>query len=148
MLIHEETIAAQQAIEEIEKKLALPTAPSDFKLEHEARQLYYKTFIEAHTAELKMLEVEASSQPARLELLKSMLELLDIQKNALNPVVTSIESAAFDLRQQEARKMEDAISQTEKYIADKHPLIQQRTRENIQYSRDLQIITAKIEQIS
>ena len=148
MLIHEETIAAQQAIEEIEKKLALPTAPSDFKLEHEARQLYYKTFIEAHTAELKMLEVEASSQPARLELLKSMLELLDIQKNALNPVVTSIESAAFDLRQQEARKMEDAISQTEKDIADKHPLIQQRTRENIQYSRDLQIITAKIEQIS
>ena len=50
MLIHEETIAAQQAIEEIEKKLALPTAPSDFKLEHEARQLYYKKFIEAHNA--------------------------------------------------------------------------------------------------
>ena len=148
MLIREETVAAQQAIDETEKKLALPAAPTDSKLEHEARQLYYKTLIEAHTTELKMLEVEASSQPARLELLKSTLQLLDIQKNALNPIVASIESVAFDLRQQEAKKMEDAISQTEKEIADKHPLIQLRTRENIQYSRDLQTVTAKIEQVS
>ncbi len=41
--------------------------------------------------------------------------------------------------------MQEALSQAEKELSGKHPLIQALTRENIQYSRDLQAITAKIE---
>ncbi len=147
-LIHEETVAAQQTIDNTRKKLELPAAPTDSKLEHEAQQLYFKTVIETHATELKRLDAEAISQPARLELLKAQFQLLDIQKNALAPVVAAIENLAFELRSQAAKKMEDALSQTEKEIEGKHPLIQQRTRENIQYSRDLQAVTAKIEHIS
>jgi potassium efflux system protein len=44
--------------------------------------------------------------------------------------------------------MEDVLSQSEKDIESKHPIIQKFTLENIQYSRDLQTMTAKIEQIS
>ena len=147
-LIREEMVVAQQTIETTRKKLELPTAPTDSKLEFEARQLYFKTLVDTRTTELKLLDAEAISQPARLELLKAQLELLDIQKNALNPIVTTIENLTFELRSQEAKKMESALSQTEKEIEGKHPLIQQLTRENIQYSRDLQTVTAKIEHVS
>lgn len=148
ILIREETVETQQTIEATRKKLELPAAPTDSKLEYEARQIYYKTLIETLTTELKRLDAEAISQPARVELLKTQLQLLDIQKNSLTPIVTTIESLAFDLRSQEAKKMEDALSQTEKELEGKHPLIQQHTHENIQYSRDLQAITTKIEQLS
>ncbi len=146
--IREETVIAQQTIETTLKNLGLSAAPTDSKLEHEARQLYYKTLIDARTSELKRLDVEATSQPARLELLKAQLQLLDIQKKSLGLIVTTIESLAFELRQQEAKKMEDALSQTEKDLEGKHALIQENTRENIQYSREFQAVTAKIEQIS
>ncbi|MDD5227914.1 MAG: mechanosensitive ion channel [Methylococcales bacterium] len=147
-LIREETVIAQQLIESTWKNLELPAAPSDSKLEHEARQLYFKTLIEARTTELKMLEVEAISQPARLELLKVQFQLFDIQKTALSPVVTMIEDLVFELRQQEAKKIEDNLSQTEKELENKHAVIQQYTRENIKYSRDLQAISVKIESAS
>ncbi|MDD5215257.1 MAG: mechanosensitive ion channel [Methylococcales bacterium] len=148
ILIREETVETQQTIEATRKKLELPAAPTDSKLEYEARQIYYKTLIETLTTELKRLDAEAISQPARVELLKTQLQLFDIQKNSLTPIVTTIENLAFDLRSQEAKKMEDALSQTEKELEGKHPLIQQHTHENIQYSRDLQAVTTKIEQLS
>jgi potassium efflux system protein len=147
-LIHEETVAAQQTIEETQKKLELSIAPTTSKIEHEAQQLYFKTVIETHTTELKRLEAEALSQPVRLELLKAQFQLLDMQKTALLPIVATIENVVFDLRSQEAKKMEVALSQTEKDLEGKHVLIQKITRENIQFSRDLQSVTAKIEQIT
>ncbi len=145
-LIREETLAAQQDLEAAQKKLEAPAGKADHKLEVEARQAQLKTLINARTAELKMLEVEAISNPGRVELLKSQFQLLDSQKAALSPVVTAIENLTFDLRQQEAKQMQDALSQAEKAVSGKHILIQESTRENVQYSRDLQDITAKIEQ--
>jgi potassium efflux system protein len=145
-LIHEEILAAQQDLETAQKKLEVPAAKSNSKLEVEARQMQLKTLIDSRTVELKMLDVEAISNPARVELLKTQFQLLDTQKAALSPVVAAIESLAFELRQQEAKQMQDALSQAEKAVSGKHVLIQESTRENIQYSRDLQGITAEIEQ--
>ncbi|MGZ5609627.1 MAG: mechanosensitive ion channel domain-containing protein [Methylobacter sp.] len=145
-LIREETVAAQQDLETAQKKLEEPVNKSEPKLEAEARQVQLKTLIDSRIAELKMLNAEAISNPARVELLKTQFQLLDAQKAALNPVVTAIETLAFNLRQQEAKQMQDALSQAEKAVAGKPALIQESTRENIQFSRDLQDITAKIEQ--
>ena len=146
--IREETLQAQQLIEDARQKLELSTAPTDSKLEYEARQLYLKTLIQTQLAELKELEAEDISQPARIELLKSQLQLLDIQKNALLPVVSAIENLAFDLRSKEAKKMRDDLSQSEKELEGKHPLIQENTRQNLQYSLELQEVTEKIERLS
>ncbi len=145
-LIREEILAAQQDLESAQKKLEIPVSKSGSKLEAEARQVQLKTLIDSRTAELKMLDVDAISNPARVELLKTQFQLLDMQKAALSPVVTAIESLAFELRQQEAKQMQDALSQAEKAVSGKHVLIQEGTRENSQYSRDLQDIIAKIEQ--
>jgi len=144
-LIREETVTAKQDFEAIQKKLEAPADKAGSKLEAEARQVYLKTLIDSRTAELKMLDVEAISNPARVELLKTEFRLLDIQKNALIPVISALENLLTERRQQEAKDMQDALSQAEKELSGKHPLIQARTRENIQYSRDLQAIIAKIE---
>lgn len=146
--IREETLQAQQLIEEARQKLELSAAPTDSKLEYEARQLYFKTLIQTQLTELKQLDAEAISQPARVELLKAQLQLLDIQKNALTPIVATIENLAFELRSKEAKKMRDDLTQSERELEGKHPLIQQHTRDNLQYSLDLQEVTEKIEQIS
>ncbi len=145
-LIREEMVAARQDIEETQKRLEIPGAKADAKTEVEARSAQLQTLIDARTAELKMFELEAISNPARVELLKARFQLLDLQKAALSPVVAAIEALTFDLRQQEAKQMQDALNQAEKAVAGKHILIQQGTRENIQYSRDLQDINGKIEQ--
>ncbi len=147
-LIREEMVAAQQDLEAAQKKLGVPVNKADVKLEVEARQMQLKTLIDSRIAELKMLDIEAISNPSRVELLKTQFQLLDSQKAALSPVVAQIEALTFELRQQEAKQMQDALSQAEKAVSGKHILIQKSTRENSQYSRDLQDITARIEQYS
>ncbi len=144
-LIRTETVLAKQDIENSQKKLTLPADGAITTLEAEARLAYLKTLIDARTAELKMLDIEAISNPSRVELLKAESRLLELQKNALIPVITSIESLLTERRQQAAQTMENALSQTESELAGKHPLIQSYTRENIQYSRDLQAIASKID---
>ncbi|MDD5580184.1 MAG: mechanosensitive ion channel [Methylobacter sp.] len=145
-IIRQETLTAKQDLEAAQKKLEALLAIPGSALETEARQSYLKTLIDVRIAELKMLDVEAISNPARVELLKTELQLLNIQKNALSPVISVIENLVSDRRQQEAKEMQDALSQAEKAVSGKHPLIQSITLENIQYSRDLQNITDKIEQ--
>ena len=145
-LIRQETIAAKQALETAQTKLeVLPSSTASKKLESEARQIQLNTLIDASNAELKMLTVEANSNLVRVELLKTELQLLNIQKDALSPVIAAIENLVNERRQQEAIHIQNALTQAEKTVSGKHSLIQQATRENIQYSRDLQTITSKIE---
>ncbi|MGZ8185515.1 MAG: mechanosensitive ion channel domain-containing protein [Methylobacter sp.] len=144
-IIRQETLTAKQDLEAAQKKLEALLATPGSAPETEARQIYLKTLIDARVAELKMLDVEAISNPARVDLLKTELQLLDIQKNALSPVIIIIENLLSDRRQQEAKEMQDALSQAEKAVSGKHPLIRSITLDNIQYSRDLQNITDKIE---
>jgi potassium-dependent mechanosensitive channel len=144
-LIHKETIVAQQALEEAQKKPEILLSHTASKLEPEARQQLQNTQIAARNSELKMLSVEASSNLIRVELLKTELQLANIQKDLIAPAISAIESLISERRQQEAQKMQTELTQAEKTVSNKHPLIQQTTRENIKYSRDLQTITAKIE---
>jgi len=141
-----ETVEAKQDLDAARNKLEIPPTSAESKLEIEARHIHLKTLIESRTAELKKLEIEAASNPLRTEVIKSELQLLDMQKNLLAPVIAAIESTLSERRQQEAKEMQKALDQAEQELADKHPVIQVVTRENIQYSRDLQAITTKIEQ--
>ncbi len=144
--IHEETVLAQQEIDATSKKLATPSNNGAPKQESEAQQTYLKTLSDARLADLKMLEAEALSNPIRVELLKTKLQLANSQKKVLMPVLETLESTLTERRQQEAKNVQDALTQAEKSTQGKHPLIQASTRQNIQHSRDLQAITTKIEQ--
>lgn len=144
-LIRQEMVAAQQDVEANQKALEAPATDAGSQLETEARQAYIKTLLDARTAELKMLDIEAISNPVRVELLKAQRLRLDMQKAALSPVIAAIENLLTERRQQEAKDAQDALREAEKELSGKHIVIQTVTRENIQYSKDLQAITAKID---
>ena len=142
-LIRQETLAAQQDIDASQKKLEMPDITPNSQLEVEAEQIYLKTLMDARTTELKMLDIEAISNPARVELLKAQIQLLEIQKSVLIPGMMAIENLLTERRQQEAKDAQDALTRAENDLFGKHPAIQATTRENIQYSKDLQSVTAK-----
>ncbi|GAB6140758.1 mechanosensitive ion channel [Methylosoma difficile] len=143
--IRQETSTAQQDLQAAQVKLQTPASASDSKLEVEARELYLKTEVDYKTTELKMLEYEAISNPARVELLKAETKLLALQKNLMLPAIAAIENLMTTRREREAKDLEDAFSQAEKELAGKPLAIQTLTRENIGYSRDLQAVAGKID---
>ncbi|MEC4747192.1 mechanosensitive ion channel domain-containing protein [Methylomicrobium sp. Wu6] len=144
-LIREEIVAAKQEIEADQKQLTAPTVGLSSPLESEARQIALKTAVSRRTAELKMLDAEALSNPARAEVLKVELQWLEIQRNELSPIIEMIDVKLAERRQKEAQQIQDALSQVEKELSGKHVLIQRITRENLQYTRDLQDIISKTE---
>nr|WP_256969526.1 mechanosensitive ion channel domain-containing protein [Crenothrix polyspora] len=144
-LIREETVIAQKDLDITVKKLEIPGNNLESKLESEAQQIYAKTLSDARLADLKMLEAEALSNPIRIELLKVKLQVLNSQKKALSPVIEALEAHLTERRQQEAKDVQNALTQAEKATEGKHILIQSSTRQNIQHSRDLQAISAKTE---
>ncbi|MFI3136112.1 MAG: mechanosensitive ion channel, partial [Methylococcaceae bacterium] len=147
-LIRTETLAAKQALETSQQKLAafLTEAGAESKLIDEANQLQLKTLIDLHASELKLYEFESLSHPIRTQLLTVSLQLSTLKRAALEPVINDIEEQLAIRRQLEANKVSEELSQTEKEIANKPAIIQAITRENIRYSRDLQAITLKLEQ--
>jgi potassium efflux system protein len=147
-LIREEIVAAKQAIETDQAQLTAPTAALPSALENEARQALLRTAIARRNAELKMLEAEALSNPVRVDLLKIELQWLELRQNELGPVLETVEGLLAERRQKEAQEIQNALSQAEKELAGKHPLIQQITRENLQYTRDLQDINSKTEKFA
>ena len=143
--IREEIVTAKQDIETTQNKIQLPATKNNSKIETEANAILLKSIIDARSAELKMLEIEAISNPSRVDVLKAQTKLLELQKTEITPVVTSIETLLSNRREQDAQSMQEALDEAEKALAGKHPLIQRVTRENIQYSRDLQSVNTHIE---
>lgn len=148
-LIHTEATAAKQALDAAQQKLeSFLQHGNNSKLEAEAQQLFLQTEIDARTAELKMYDLESISNNIRTQLLKLNLQQTDLKRAALEPVITAIEEQLAFRRQQAADKVNEELSQAEKDVADKPQVIQSITRENIQFSRELQSITQKLERLN
>lgn len=142
--IRTETIAARQNLEAAQKKLETVNNVSGSKLETEARQIYLETLADLYTTELKKLSVEGNSNQVRVDLLKTELQWLNLQKNQQEPIANQLENMVNTRRQQAALHIQQELSEAERSIANKAKIIQQTTRENIAYSRDLQEIATKI----
>lgn len=145
--IRQENAALQEKIDDGSERLkALRGAEP--KTESEAPAIQLQSLLMAQAAELKMLEAEASSNPARVELLKAKAALLTLQSDALLSSVNVLEEVLSERRQQEAERVQQELNQAEKELAGKAAVIQTVTRENIQFGKDLSIIADKIAQIT
>lgn len=144
--IRQETLTTQQALSEARKNLsALPVRNQTPELQ-QADLIQLKTGLAKLEAQLKMLNTEAESYPARIENLNSALQLTKLQKELLSPIVLSIENQVSAKHQQAAIEMENELTEAEKKVSGKHNLIKEMTRENLKYARDLQAVMGKIEQ--
>lgn len=141
----QEIVAAQQALNEVEKNLSRPQSRNQGSDLEEAGLIQAKTKAAKLEAEIKMLNLESESFPIRFENLNAALQLAKLQKDLLAPVVLLIENQVSAKRQQEAIAMETVLSEAEKKVSGKHNLIKEITRENIKFARDLQIVNGKIE---
>lgn len=146
--IRTEILNAKQALDAAQQKFESKLNEAQSKPELEALQLNLKTTIDARNAELKMYDFESISNPIRSQLLKINLQLLSLKKQALEPTISEIEQQLAQQKQLEASKMREELSQVEKELRGKPPVIQAITRENIQYSRNIQAIVLKLEQYS
>ena len=145
-LIREEILKTKQDLDSLQTKLAVPFADMEGSaLEVDANQTHLKSQVDSRKAELDMLHVEATTNPARIKTLNSGIQSLDSQKNMLLPIVSTLGALLSERHQQETKAMLDANNQVEKELSGKHPLIQTLTRENIQYSQDLHAVTTKID---
>ncbi|MGR8953137.1 MAG: mechanosensitive ion channel domain-containing protein [Gammaproteobacteria bacterium] len=147
-LIREEIARVKEALESDQNQLSASTAGLTSQLDIEARQIQLKTSIDRRAAELKMLEAEAQSNLVRVDLLKVELQWLELKRSELGPVIESIENQLAERRLKEAQEIQDALSQAEKELSGKHLVIQQITRENLQYTRELQEIISKTEKFT
>lgn len=136
--IREESLAAKQAIESIQQQQRVASELTGSALAIEAKRMLWQSLLDYRSAQLTMLMAEAKSNPIRVELLKTALHLLDMQKNAQMKRVALLDAQLSAQRQQDAQQIQTAISLAEKALSGKHPLIQALTRENIEYSRVLQ----------
>lgn len=146
--IRDESLKISRELESTQKEIEALGNSTPEKTEIAANQTYLKTLIIANNAELDMLENEADSNPARIELLKLELQLLQAKNNALKPVVNAIENVLAEKKQQVEKTMQDALSQAESQLTGKNPAIQEVSRANIQYAQDLQEVNSKIENYS
>ncbi len=143
--IREETVKAKQEIEFAREELEKIDVSTESQLEKEARQYYLKTLVQARTAELKMLEMETLSNPLRIELLKTELQLSELQRNILLPKIERFDDELFHRRQVETERTLQSLALAEQEASDKHPLILEATRDNFEYNRRLHEISVKIE---
>lgn len=143
--IRQETETAKQALDDNEKNSEVFKLLAKTELEREARQLQIKTLYNKLTSQLKMLGLEAISHPVRTELLKNQLQLLMLQKQALLPIISEIERNLAQRQQMEAQELKNKLLKIEKQSLHKHPAIQFLTKENINYSLELQTISSKQE---
>lgn len=142
--IRQEMLKAKQDLDHAQKAIKELKTDNGEKLETDAQQLLLKTQIDARLAELTMLESENASYSARLTLLKDQLHLLNLQKNTLIPLLSTIEDVLHDLKAQQAIAQQYELNQVEKELAGKPKVIQNIAKENIEYAQQLQALNNKI----
>jgi potassium-dependent mechanosensitive channel len=143
--IRQETETTKQALDDSDKNAEVFKLFAETELERDARQLQLTTLQNKLTSQLKTLGLEAISHPGRVDLLKTQLQWLTLQKQVLLPVISELEKKLIQHQQQEARNLKNKLLEVEQKSLNKHPAIQLITKENINYSLDLQTLSAKLE---
>ena len=114
--------------------------------EKEAQQIRLDTRLRLLNSTLKTLELENISDPLRLQTKKDRMHLLNLQREQLSMTIADLDSFLLDRRQQEIDKEQVELQEAEKAAAGKHPLIQEATKENMQFNRSLRYINKNMEQ--
>ena len=97
-------------------------------------------------ATLNKLEIESISYPLNFEAEKLELELSNLQSKQLANQVGHIENHITAWRRQDIEKERAELIRAQKEAADKHPVIQAATQDNIEYHQLLQEATKNLEQ--
>lgn len=140
--IREQVAETRDALIKSEQELTKLTAVKN-KQEREARKAQLTSFISKLNATLTWLDLENIIHPLRLESKSLELLLLKSKRKQLSNLVDHIDDFLSIKEQQEIDQEQSALIQAQKEAAEKHPLIQSATQENIRYTQMLREIGIK-----
>lgn len=116
------------------------------KQELAARQTQLDSRLRKLNTILTRLDLEKIIFPLKEQAQNLELQLLHLQRKQVTSQIKRIDDLLIERRQLEINKVQVELIQAQKDASGKHPLIQQATRENIQYNQMLQKTSKKLEQ--
>jgi potassium efflux system protein len=123
MLIRQRLTEAKRQQEEIAIQLKLPAPADEGPATSEARRWALETGSDALSTEIKQLDQELLSQPARVDLLKAKRDKASASVEWVGARVKLLEALVGRKRQQEAEQALAAAEATRREAQGKHPLV-------------------------
>ncbi|NKN33936.1 mechanosensitive ion channel [Marichromatium bheemlicum] len=111
----------------------------------QAQRWAHQTRRQALWSEARMLEQELLSQPARLALYQIRRDLAALRLKRLRTYQRALEELQNQRRNAEAEAAQRASEQTQREVADKHPVVQQQAQLNAEISASLTRIARQLE---
>ena len=128
-----------------QEQQSLANKSNENTLEKEAKQVQLDTKIRMLNTTLQTLERESISDPLRLQIQKDRMHLLNMQREMQFQLVSELDTALLERRQQTIDKEQAQLLEAEKAAEGKHPLIKEATQKNIRLNRSLQEINTQME---
>ena len=144
--IRQEVQNAKAGLKQAKLESKIARTATENKYEYQAHQVYLHTLVGALLAELKKIELEATSIPLQIQLNRRFQEPLVIQQNDLMNVIGEQENLLGALQLENAKKLQEELVLRERESISKHPVLQKIIQSNIQWTRDLQTAVRSINQ--
>ncbi|WP_456372078.1 hypothetical protein, partial [Thiolapillus sp.] len=141
-----ELVDATRQLDELKQGFSALDAKAN--AETEARWWRDKAMMQALKAKAEMLEQEILSQPARLKLLRTQLELARAEADALNRRINALEDLINERRKKEAERVSRSEDAAELKVAQQYPALKTLARDNALLAEELKELTATVEEAS
>jgi potassium efflux system protein len=136
--------AKREADKADEDRKAAPP-PDDTPATSEARRWLLDAQAAALAAELRMLEDELLSQPARLDLLRAQTDQVSRQLEAVRTAFLAVEEQVNERRRAEAERARVEAKAAERDVAGKHPALGRLAEQNAALSEALGAVASSLE---
>jgi len=133
---------------QLESALDATPPPSENPLLTDARRLATSLRLSARSAELAMLEQETASHGVRTALLSAQLQVAARNAARQRRVVEIYQDAVNAARQDDVSRLLRDTALALRDAADKHPVIQELARENVNLGAALPDVVAAIQQVT
>jgi potassium efflux system protein len=139
---------AKRELDKAEEELKAPVAPDDTPAVAEARRWAAHAQAAALAAEVRMLEDEILSQPARLDLLRAQSEQAGRRLEATRSAFLALEDQVNDRRRAEAEQAKDEAKAAERDVAGKHPALRHLAERNAGLGDGLEKVAGSLETLT
>jgi potassium efflux system protein len=131
-----------------EDRKAAPPPPDDTPALAEARRWMLDAHAAALSAEVRMLEEELLTQPARLDLMRAQADQAARRLEAAKSAYVAFEEQVNDRRRTEAERAREQAKAVERDTAGKHPLLKHLAEQNAALGEALGAMAASLDGIA
>jgi potassium efflux system protein len=143
--LRERLAEAKRELDKAEGERKAPPPVDDPPAVAEARRWLTEAHAAALAAEVRMLEDELLSQPARLELLRAQVDQSQRRVTAVRAAFVAFEEQVNERRRVEAERAKEEAKAAERDLAGKHPALRHLAEQNAALGESLGTVAASLE---